>query len=78
MCDRPSDVSCDEPDATVRHLHCDLRQRIDRFKDAKVVELAPRRLAKQQVHNDTCMEIARLTRLSTEAAGKYDDEGGGK
>lgn len=68
------DIPADsEPDATVRHLHCDLRQRIDRFKDAKVVELAPRRLAKQQTDHDLAHALARAFR-STEAAGKYDDD----
>lgn len=34
--DIPSDC---EPSATIRHAHCDLRQRIERFQDGKVVDI---------------------------------------
>ena len=74
MSDRPSDSPLDEPDTTVRHLHCDLRQRISRFQDGKVIDLWRHQMARQQVDHDLCMALARAFR-STEAAGKYDDEG---
>jgi hypothetical protein len=74
MSDRPCDT--EEPDATVRHLHTSLRQRIDRFNDAKVIDLWRHQMARQQIDNDLCMALARAFR-STEAAGKYDDEGDG-
>lgn len=66
MTDRPCDT--EEPDATVRHLHCDLRQRIDRYR-SNVVEFRPRQMAEQQLRHD----LANAFR-STEAAGKYDDD----
>lgn len=67
---RPCDT---EPPAEVRHLHTATRRRIARFNEVKVVELAPRRIAKQQTDHDLAHALARAFR-STEAAGKYDDE----
>ena len=61
----PSDT---EPDATVRHLHCDLRQRIDRFRGTNVVEFRPRQMAQQQ----TLLDLANAFR-SMELA-KYDGD----
>lgn len=75
MCDRPSDVSYDDA-VTNFEMYRKARARFEGRDN--VVPFRPRQMAEQQVHNDTCMEIARLTRLSTEAAGKYDDEGDGK
>jgi hypothetical protein len=34
---RPCDT--EEPSANIRHAHCDLRQRIERFYDAKVIDI---------------------------------------
>jgi hypothetical protein len=68
MTDRPSDSPLDEPDTTVRHLHCDLRQRIDRFR-SNVVEFRPHLNAQQQLRHD----LANAFR-SNEAAGKYDGD----
>lgn len=79
MCDRPSDVSCDEPDATVRHLHCDLRQRIDRFKGTNVVPFRPRQMVEQQLRHDLANAFRSPAGPSIyRPDGKYDDEGDGK
>lgn len=65
MSDRPSDSPLDEPASTVRHLHCDLRQRIDRYR-SNVVEFRPRQMAEQQLRHD----LANAFRSAD--AGKYD------
>jgi hypothetical protein len=61
MSDRPCDT--EEPDTTVRHLHCDLRQRIDRFR-SNVIEFRPRLNAQQQLRHDlaNCFRSSELAK----------------
>ena len=71
MTDRPCDT---EPPLDIREAFAGYVEARNRFNDAKVIELAPHRIAKQQIDHDLCMALARAFR-STEAAGRYDDEG---
>lgn len=71
--DLPSDC---EPSPTVRHLHCDLRQRIERFQDAKVVDLDVMRRRRDLEQRDqrgrmqTEHDLANAFRSAD--AGRYD------
>lgn len=69
--DRPCDT---EPPLDIREAFAGYVEARNRFYDAKVIELAPHRIAKQQVDHDLAHALARAFR-STEAAGRYDDEG---
>ena len=70
--DRPCDT---EPPLDIREAFAGYVTARNRFHDGKIIELAPRRIAKQQVDHDLAHALARAFR-STEAAGKYDPTDG--
>lgn len=67
---RPCDT---EPSIDIREAFAGYVEARNRYHDAKIIELAPRRIAKQQTDLDLAHALARAFR-STEAAGRYDDE----